>query len=45
MNSGLANVRRVVIKIGSVLLVEPESGAVHWTWLNALADGDPRERE
>ena len=38
MSHGLANVRRVVIKIGSALLVEPESGALHRTWLNALAD-------
>jgi glutamate 5-kinase len=38
MTQNLANVRRVVIKIGSVLLVEPESGTVHRAWLNALAD-------
>ena len=38
MSHGLANARRVVIKIGSALLVEPESGALHRTWLNALTD-------
>jgi glutamate 5-kinase len=30
--------RRVVIKIGSALLVEDESGAIRRTWLDALAD-------
>jgi len=38
MTQGLTNVKRVVIKIGSVLLVEPDSGTVHRAWLNALAD-------
>ena len=34
----LKKARRVVVKIGSVLLVEQGSGAIHRTWLNALAD-------
>ena len=38
MSQGLANVQRLVIKIGSALLVEQASGALHRTWLNALAD-------
>ena len=36
--SGLAGVKRLVVKIGSVLLVEESSGTIHRTWLNALAD-------
>ena len=35
---GLAGAKRIVIKIGSVLLVEQEAGTIHRTWLNALAD-------
>jgi len=38
MSGGLVNVQRLVVKIGSALLVEQESGALHRTWLNALAD-------
>jgi len=38
MSRGLANVNRLVVKIGSALLVEQESGTLHRTWLNALAD-------
>ena len=34
----LAGAKRIVIKIGSVLLVEQEAGTIHRTWLNALAD-------
>ena len=34
----LQKARRVVVKIGSALLVEQDSGAIHRTWLNALAD-------
>ncbi len=34
----LAGAKRIVIKIGSVLLVEQETGAIHRAWLNALAD-------
>ncbi|MGF1609570.1 MAG: glutamate 5-kinase [Kiloniellales bacterium] len=34
----LAGARRVVVKIGSALLVEQASGTIHRTWLNALAD-------
>ncbi len=36
--SGLAAARRVVVKIGSALLVEQETGKIHRAWLNALAD-------
>ena len=36
--SGLAGARRIVVKIGSALLVEEASGTLHRTWLNALAD-------
>jgi len=35
---GLGNVRRLVVKIGSALLVEQDSGSLHRAWLNALAD-------
>jgi len=35
---GLKGARRVVVKIGSALLVEQASGTIHRTWLNALAD-------
>lgn len=35
---GLGGARRVVVKIGSALLVEQASGTIHRTWLNALAD-------
>ena len=34
----LAAARRVVVKIGSALLVEQNSGAIHRRWLNALGD-------
>jgi glutamate 5-kinase len=34
----LAGTKRIVVKIGSVLLVEQEAGTIHRTWLNALAD-------
>lgn len=36
--AGLAGARRVVVKIGSALLVEQDSGAIHRPWLDALAD-------
>lgn len=35
---GLANTRRLVIKIGSVLLVEQDSGAIRRDWLDGLCD-------
>ncbi len=35
---GLTGAKRVVIKIGSALLVEQETGAIHRKWLDALAD-------
>ncbi len=34
----LAGTGRIVIKIGSVLLVEQGAGTIHRTWLNALAE-------
>ncbi len=38
MPRALATCRRVVVKIGSVLLVEQDSGAIRRAWLDALAD-------
>ncbi len=35
---GFAGAKCIVIKIGSVLLVEQATGTIHRTWLNALAD-------
>jgi len=35
---GLAGAKRIVVKIGSALLVEQETGAIHRKWLDALAD-------
>jgi len=35
---GLAGDRRVVVKIGSILLVEEETDTIHRAWLDALAD-------
>jgi glutamate 5-kinase len=42
----LLQARRVVVKIGSALLVEPESGHIRRAWLDALADdvADCRKR-
>ncbi|MGI9479647.1 MAG: glutamate 5-kinase [Hyphomicrobiaceae bacterium] len=37
--------RRVVVKIGSALLVDPETGRVRATWLNSLADDIARLRQ
>lgn len=34
----LSGARRLVVKIGSALLVEQDSGAIHRPWLNALGD-------
>jgi glutamate 5-kinase len=34
----MADAKRLVVKIGSALLVEQEAGTIHRTWLNALAD-------
>ena len=34
----LRDARRIVVKIGSALLVEPSSGAIHRQWLAALAE-------
>ncbi len=37
MTGTLAEARRVVVKIGSALLVDPDSGTLHRPWLEALA--------
>ncbi len=34
----LDGAKRIVVKIGSALLVEQEAGTIHRAWLNALAD-------
>jgi len=36
--STLAAARRIIVKIGSALLVDPERGTVHRRWLDALAE-------
>lgn len=38
MTNRLAQAKRVVIKIGSALLVDNETGSLNRTWLNALMD-------
>lgn len=38
MTGPLESARRIVVKIGSSLLVDPATGALHATWLDALAD-------
>ena len=38
MKSRLENARRVIVKIGSALLVDGDSGKIHRRWLDALAD-------
>ncbi|NNG05358.1 MAG: glutamate 5-kinase [Inquilinus sp.] len=38
MTGPLSRARRLVVKIGSALLVEEPSGHIHRQWLNALAD-------
>ena len=35
---GLDQARRLVVKIGSALLVDDETGAIRRAWLDALAD-------
>jgi glutamate 5-kinase len=37
-NSPLAEARRVVVKVGSALLVDPQSGRLNRAWLEALVD-------
>ncbi len=41
---GLANGHRVVVKIGTVLLVDQAKGTIHRAWLEALADDVARLR-
>ena len=36
--SPLAKATRIIVKIGSRLLVHPESGELHASWLESLAD-------
>ncbi|MBC8239355.1 MAG: glutamate 5-kinase, partial [Alphaproteobacteria bacterium] len=38
MSDRLRNAKRLVIKIGSTLLVDQETGALRRDWLDALAD-------
>jgi glutamate 5-kinase len=38
MTQKLSDARRLVVKIGSALLVEEKSGAIHQRWLQALAE-------
>ena len=40
----LANCKRIVIKIGSSLLVDPDTGRVHGAWLKAFAEDVARCR-
>lgn len=46
MKATLEHARRIVVKIGSVLLVDQETGALHRRWLEGLAQdvADLRER-
>jgi glutamate 5-kinase len=44
MTERLANAARIVIKIGSTLLVDPETGTLRRSWLDALADDIARLR-
>ncbi len=43
--TSLAAGKRVVVKVGSALLVDPERGTVHRRWLEALADDVARLRK
>ncbi|HJP37668.1 MAG: glutamate 5-kinase [Gammaproteobacteria bacterium] len=45
VRSGLADATRIVIKIGSSLLVDDESGLLNRLWLDSLADEIVRLRE
>ncbi len=45
LTNPLANVRRLVVKIGSALLVERDSGALRIDWLRALAADIAEARE
>ena len=45
VNARLADARRVVVKIGSALLVEPHEGVLRRDWLEALAHDIARLRE
>ncbi|MBT3659659.1 MAG: glutamate 5-kinase [Rhodospirillaceae bacterium] len=40
----LKSARRIIVKIGSALLVDPETGAVHRKWLESLAEDLARFR-
>jgi glutamate 5-kinase len=43
--ASLANARRLIVKIGSALLVDEESGGIRRKWLDALADDVAALRE
>ena len=38
MKSRMVQARRVVVKIGSALLIDSDRGVLHRTWVNALCD-------
>ena len=40
----LKSARRIIVKIGAALLVDPETGAVHRKWLESLAEDLARFR-
>ena len=44
MSARLIDAKRIVVKIGSTLLVDPDSGDLRWPWLDALADDVARCR-
>ena len=44
MTASLAQARRIVVKVGSALLVDPRSGHLRRAWLDALADDVARCR-
>ena len=45
MKHSIAQARRLVVKIGSLLLVDAESGHLHTAWLDALAEDVARCRQ
>ena len=45
MSGRLASARRIVVKIGSSLLVDGSDGRIHRAWLNALADDIAQARD
>jgi glutamate 5-kinase len=45
MSESLASARRLIVKIGSALLVEPDTGAIRHAWLDALSEDIARCRK